>query len=700
MKRAFLSMCCSIFFSGVALAQVSPDVEQGLKPFGAFGHGNIDSVNLANGNLVLHFPLASYPQRGRKLKLDFSLIANNKGWYLYNSGTTHTWRFGGGEPAVIPSFGMRAQGSIIKVTDFSGAQFLLHHYTVKTVDGSVHEVGDLDSEGLQVDHGETLDASGIHFIKATNTLIDSHGIQYNSQVGYPVTDPNGNQITAATISGTNGWEDTLGRLIPGFLPYPNDGTYGTFSDAPGVASTTANCPSGTATALAWNLPAYNNSTATIKFCFADYAFQTSFNFQPYVEASGTYRLLKAIVLPNLTMWEFTYDSYLDLTSVIFPTGGSISYTWATNTISTTPSRCVVQRVFNANDGTGNHTTNYTYKTTVNGVSGVNLITDPALNDTVVSPCLGYICQSKYYSGSATSGTLLKTVSTTYHSDYDPYNDFTGGSLNVNVFPTSQTVAWPGGKTSTTTTALDSGFTYYVFDPSTDGSNFYTGYYGVPVLQTASDYGQGAAGSLLKQSATSYKWQSNSNYLTGNFLSLPSSQKILNGSGNTCSETDYDYDDPSRLSTPSPAVTIQHVSAPGPVRGNVSSITHQLTNTPCQASATWRGVTSYVNTFDTGMPYQLIDALGHTTTYSYSSTFVGAFPTQTQLNNTSTPGTSTVITHIATANFDFNTGLPITSTDENGNSTNLQYDTSWRLTQSSFPDGGLLTFGYQDSARSA
>jgi hypothetical protein len=54
-----------------------------MKPFGAYQSGEIDSVNLANGNVILHIPLVSYPQRGSALKLDFQVIYNNKGWYVY-----------------------------------------------------------------------------------------------------------------------------------------------------------------------------------------------------------------------------------------------------------------------------------------------------------------------------------------------------------------------------------------------------------------------------------------------------------------------------------------------------------------------------------------------------------------------------------------------------------------------------------------
>lgn len=67
------------FASTFAFAQADVNVEQGTKPYGSYMGGDIDSVSLTNGNLNLHIPLVSYPQRGGRLKLEFFLRYNNKG---------------------------------------------------------------------------------------------------------------------------------------------------------------------------------------------------------------------------------------------------------------------------------------------------------------------------------------------------------------------------------------------------------------------------------------------------------------------------------------------------------------------------------------------------------------------------------------------------------------------------------------------
>src|SRR5262249_34895147 len=144
---------------------------------------------------------------------------------------------------------------------------------------------------------------------------------------------------------------------------------------------------------------------------------------------------------------------------------------------------------------------------------------------------GYICQSQYYSGSSSTGTLLKTTATQFHNDYNPYDQYTGQSTFINVFPTSETVTWPGGKTSQSTTSYDSGFTYYIYNPINDSGDPHTAFYAAPLLQKFYDYGQGSPGPLLKQVSTNYVWQTDSNYVTANMFNLPATSKILDGSGN-------------------------------------------------------------------------------------------------------------------------------------------------------------------------
>jgi hypothetical protein len=50
-----ISYCC--FLISNLAGQTTPDLEAGLKPYGSYHGGDIDTVNLATGNLTFIFPL-------------------------------------------------------------------------------------------------------------------------------------------------------------------------------------------------------------------------------------------------------------------------------------------------------------------------------------------------------------------------------------------------------------------------------------------------------------------------------------------------------------------------------------------------------------------------------------------------------------------------------------------------------------------
>jgi hypothetical protein len=92
-------------------------------------------------------------------------------------------------------------------------------------------------------------------------------------------------------------------------------------------------------------------------------------------------------------------------------------------------------------------------------------------------------------------------------------------------------------------------------------------------------------------------------------------------------------------------------------------------------------------FDTGTVQTSADPCGNTTTFTYSTTFWGALPTQIT-NPLSQP---------TLHNYDFNTGLTLSTTDPNLLVTSYSYDSMMRLLQANYPDGGLETVSYQESA---
>src|SRR6266849_4168349 len=375
------------------------------------------------------------------------------------------------------------------------------------------------------------------------------------------------------------------------------------------------------------------------------------------------------------------------------------------------SRGVQTRTVDANDGTGPHTWRYS----------PGIVTDPAGNDTVHTftglggTCSLYETQTQFYQGSHTGGTLLKTVNTDYSFTPNPWDpqliSLSGEPPDsvTNVLPIRVTTILPNGQTSKVETDHDAGFIYHgpldgittnqwtcyeiiPGDPTSTTCSYtdfqtypvtnYTASYGKAIATREYDWGTNAPGPLLRQTLTTYQWQVSSAYLTANLLNLPATVKVLDGAGHLCAETDYFYDEAGYLTTPSPAITTQHTTAPWTVRGNLTTVTHQLSSTPCAANATWTSVSSHTSWYDTGEVQSSTDPLGHTTTHFYDSAYAGAYPTKT----------CNAKSQCVSGTYDFNTGLLTSLTNANatqqasGNTpgdaahtTNFNYDNRWRMT---------------------
>ena len=300
----------------------------------------------------------------------------------------------------------------------------------------------------------------------------------------------------------------------------------------------------------------------------------------------------------------------------------------------------------------------------------------------------YTTQVQYYQGAVQSANLLKTVATTYSTAVSPFsNNGSNGGVNMNIVPTQITTTWANGQTSMVTKTYDSGFTFP--SPVPGDNTIYTGLYGKVTVQKEYDYGttSGQPGPLLRQTNTSYAWQSpNPNYasyLGNNMLNLVYSTQITDKNNNPIAYTQYGYDEtPTTAYTTTPQNLDTNVWT-GSLRGNRTSVNRWL-NLP-----TAKTVTSTTTYYNTGMPSVVTDPLLHQTTYSYSSTFQDAYVTQVQ--NALTPPQSVYY------NYDLNTGLKTSTTDVNQLVTNYNYDSMWRLSQASYPDKGQDTITWQESS---
>ncbi|HKD79237.1 MAG TPA: hypothetical protein VKH81_06050, partial [Candidatus Angelobacter sp.] len=735
-----MALACGLTSSG----QSTPDVEQGMKPYGSYHGGSLDHVSLTNGNLFFEAPLFTFSQRG-----DFSypikLRYNNKNFSYYqiqppcspgtpkqqcplrmqvlfganplrssrsSSGSSVTLGFDG-----FPSVGA---GNVDTGYSFDGNEIFVNPISVVMPDGSTRQMAKTDS-GLV-----TIDGSG--YASNGSVFAGSNGNMY----GPAIEDRNGNQMI--------GTGDTLNRqILPAPGPSIPNGTPPA-STAPLTACPALNYANQPVSyAYYWNLPAPNTppaSTGSIQLvvCYTSVFVRTGTpGIPPIFQLAKSFTMLQSVVFPDNTYWAFQYDAadpnntssfaFGDLLKITFPIGGSITYTWGVSGYGCGSGidRAVLTRTVDANDGTGPHT--WTYG------NGTGVVTDPLGNDTVHTitglgnTCSLYETQTQYYQGSRNGGTLLKTVQTDYQwtaNRYDPavmtqiQNDPPNSVTNV--FPIRVTTTLPNGLVSKVETDYDTALAYHgpldgitsniktcpATDPggndnsdchyyfygaqSTFGVTNYTGSLGKVIATREFDWGHGAPGPLLRQTVYTYQWQNGANaasYLNNNMLDLVSSVTVSDGAGAQVSKTTYAYDESSLASS---GITTQHDPNPptGIYRGNQTTVSRWLNTTNSFVS-------SHAAYFDTGELQSSTDPQGHTTTHLYDSAYAGAYSTKT-----CSPSTGGVA-HCVSGTYDFNTGLLTSLTNENattqasGNTqgdsahtSTFTYDPMWRMISAQDP----------------
>jgi RHS repeat-associated protein len=685
-----------ILLAPSAIAQQDQDFETGLNPYATYQSGNIDSINVLNRGLNVDIPLISYPQRGGKLNLDFDLHYINQGnWFNCTPGTNCSGYYGSGQAlingfAVIlknwPStWGTRCQSTGDQYGDWTCQG------SATMFDGSVHSMLPITVSNWESDDTSGLQLGGFDLQAGNNPplLIDANGTRYNqtytpsyfpgpvggeSYLNYVPTlveDANGNEIT---YSQTAGWTDTMGRTIP--LP---------------ASASISLCPQQSpllmpVAAYTWSLPGVSGGTYKLTFCYVNVPVTVNWDMQIL---HTTEEELQTVMLPNNTSWTFQYttDGNGDLSQITFPTGGTLSYTWTTEdplcaAYYYSNARAVVTRTLNPNDGVSPAGTwTYSYISNVNPV-----VTDPASNDTVhtfssliTNACPYYETVTKYYQGSHSSGTLLKTVNTTYQALWSSSTFATGLGQ-----PSQTTSLWANGQENETAYTYDSALNFHAPDyvSSTEFSTHMGGVYppasyGLVETKKDYDYKSGVPTSVLKTTTTSYEALANSNYLTNNMLALPASVAVTgSGPGST---TTYTYDQTTPVSS---GITTMHNSSPpgGTYRGNPTTVSRYLNTT-----GTYLNTTSTI--YDTGMVHVVTDPKSNNTTYLYSPTYVGAYLT----SETNALGQTTTFA------YDFNSGSVTSTTDPNNQTTSATYDEMWRPLSISYPDNGETTYSYNDAS---
>ena len=409
----------------------------------------------------------------------------------------------------------------------------------------------------------------------------------------------------------------------------------------------------------------------------------------------------SIVLQNGDTYTISYSgpnclgTLGEICSITLPTGGTISYAWG----GVTPigggvlGRQVLSRTVTANGQSS--TWQFQYPNPIASVTA-RTVTDPNMNDTVYTfgslnancpPPSPLVTQEVSYNGSQSANNPIatKTIGYTFYGSY---------LMDGTFLPTSNILTWnSAGLTTEADTIYDGALPAGTSCSGGPPTVITRGNVSSKVVYDYGSAGSGTHGALLSNTQYSYLFQSNSAYAAANIADRVSQVSVYNSvtpsSVALVAQTTTTYDQFNQSSingqgrlVSSAGVNTQHdtsySTAVPPFRGLPTSTTrYTVPNTP--------SITTYVNYNDLGKETVATDARLNSTTFTYGAQ--GAFVA------TTTPPAVNGVSHMAATNYDPNTGLLISQTDANHQTTSYTYDFRMRPLITTRPDGGTTTNDY-------
>src|ERR1043165_2986856 len=208
------------------------------------------------------------------------------------------------------------------------------------------------------------------------------------------------------------------------------------------------------------------------------------------------------------------------------------------------------------------------------------------------------------------------------------------------------------------------------------------------------------GTALRRTETTFMETANQSYRDRNLLGLISSittRDMMRSLplGVVTSQATMSYDEYGLL----PCGATNWVDPSSSVRGNLTSSAHwsNYNGSTLVTFPTGTYITTHQQYDQCGSLRVTTDANGRQSQLSYSSAFNYAYPTTatTPVPDTTGHGSSQSLT--STTDYDFNTGLVLSTTNANSKTTTMVYnDPLYRLTQVTNPDGGHVTYSYSDT----
>ena len=398
--------------------------------------------------------------------------------------------------------------------------------------------------------------------------------------------------------------------------------------------------------------------------------QTAFGCGGGEYVSRNVNLPVSVQLPDGTQYAISYEQTSGyptgyttgrITKITLPAGGYVQYAYGgPNDGINCSDGSTMNLTRTVSDGTNANT--WQYSRSCNGSTCTMTETlpqmpyDSAANQLVDTFTNGELTQEEIYQGSASGGTLLETINTTWNSSQTP---------------ATRTVILANNQQSKIVTSYD----YYSNLSEVDEY----------------DWGSGAPPSTpVRKTVNTYL--SSTTYQNLGIVNRLQSSVVYNGAGTIVAQTQYEYDNYTDGLTASGAV--QHNANYGTAfttRGNVTAVKRWRSE-----DNSW--ITTRFQYDDAGNIVSSTDPAGHTTTFSYADSWA---------NTTCTPSGGNAAAYVATitnalsqrsaSQYNSCTGTVASVTDANNQVTSFTYDYLGRLLQQTAPDTGQTTVTYADTA---
>ncbi|MGC1684931.1 MAG: hypothetical protein WA734_04875, partial [Candidatus Acidiferrales bacterium] len=422
MRPKLLCLAATLAFATATYGQ-TPGT--GFPMYGSFDASPVDTVNRYDLDSVLTMPIVS--GNGRGLGFQYSVSYNSLIWTIVNSQLLGSvWQpnlYGSSGNGPLP-WGWNTV-ALAGATTYSQSSTTCGFGTTTTYSGflwvapdgtqrsfpitTVQITGSCNGNPVSTGNAAASDGSGFHMWVTSYTQTEVVGPD-GSQVYPTPKDTNGNYVSSSVNGSETDWTDSAGHLILKIVKSSSSIQYE-------VAA-----PDGSYQTTTLNLTSQN--------------IKTNFSCSGISETSFTANLPSSLVYPNGLQYTFAYEAtpgnsgYVTgrLQKATLPDGGYVQYTYGTTNdgISCTDGTIlnVTRKVNDA--GLWNVTSTWTFVRSQNGSNWNTTITYPQMPYDSAANQSVYTFNSsaqetahKVYQGSSTSGTLLRTVNTTWASNGSP-----------------------------------------------------------------------------------------------------------------------------------------------------------------------------------------------------------------------------------------------------------------------------------------